>query len=350
MFVSTEVEDPELQLMRPTEPLAPAFATLGWFGGLWADEICAGIRTGLRNCDPGGALHWLVPEMRLGWGEKLIAAAIVAVAMWIAGAISARHLTHGGGLLAVTAISIGTCALTGMLVGMFTLSSSAAGPGRIMTLGLTVGLTTAPACALAAQLSYRAWCVRPNTMAHRLCRRAMGLAVVAYVVLVSARFAQLGFAHEGLSALDVSRWNTLSHWGQRDRVGACLLVGGTAVGIAIGALSLIHLARLGGLRKRLTAKQKRGSRGEVKRFDLGIGEAELRCVVQGTNPYRDNDHLVASCRGDFKWVGRNLRWAAAGASALVLIAVLTLTFRDLDFSCYGAGAAGSAGAAVHDGQ
>ncbi len=334
-YVSAQkVEDPELQLMRPVEPLAPVFAVMGFIGGMWADDLCAGIGSGLQRCDPYGDLRWLVPNQRLDWAGKLIAGGIAALALWIAGAFCARHLTRGGGLLAVTAISVSTCTLTGMLAAMATLVFGDAEPGRIMTLGTTAGLTSAPACAVAAHLSYQAWCARPGTIGHRLYRRGMWLAVAGYVVLIDARFAQLGFARYGLAALDLSRFNDLSIWHQRDILGASLLVAATAVGMIIGALSLVQLSRLGSLRQLLTTKPKRGPQGDVKHFDLGIGQEELRCVARGTNPYRDTDHLVASCRGDFRRLGRSLRWAAAGASAVVLIALLTLVFRNVSLTCY----------------
>jgi len=56
-----DVDDPELQLMRPVEPLAPVFAVMGFIGGMWADEISAGIGSGLHNCDPYRDLRWLLP-------------------------------------------------------------------------------------------------------------------------------------------------------------------------------------------------------------------------------------------------------------------------------------------------
>ena len=37
------MEDPELQLMRPAEPLAPVFAVMGLIGGMWADDASHAI-------------------------------------------------------------------------------------------------------------------------------------------------------------------------------------------------------------------------------------------------------------------------------------------------------------------
>jgi len=320
--------------MRPAEPLAPAFATLGWFSGLWASEMCTGIHLAIAACSPGSEIQWLVPQVHLGWGERLAAGAILALAMWIAGAYCARHLTRGGGLFAVTAISISTCAVTAMAVGMFTLGGGTGEPGSMMALGIAAGVTTAPSCALAAHLSLQAWCARPKTVGHRLYRHSMWLAVAGYVVLVSARFAQIGFDRRGLAALDITRWGELSVWQQRNSLGACLLVAGTAAGVLLGALSIAHLVHLGRLRTLLRAKPKRGPQGQAQHFDLGVGDEEQQCVAHGTNPYRDTDHLVASCRGDFRRVGRTLGLATAAASALVVIAAVAVAFRDATVICY----------------
>ena len=60
-------------------------------------------------------------------------------------------------------------------------------------------------------------------------------------------FATGQFLRHGATGttLDLSQWQALSSWQQRDTLGACLLVGGTLAGIVLGTLGMLDDIAIG---------------------------------------------------------------------------------------------------------
>ncbi len=329
------MQDPELQLSRPAEPLAYPLTVIGFVGGFFADEVCSALIYALASCSPSSSFGTALPIAHLQLGGKLFVAVLAAFTLGAAGALAARMLNRGSNLFGVAIVAGIGCVLAGFVGEAVAPMGDFNESWPIAMLLPAVGLTSAPFCLLAAHLSQQAWLARPSTIAHRLFRRAMWLAAAGYAVVIAVRFAQLALKGDGLAAS--SPWYVLArpHDYARNAVAAWVVVCAIGLGIAVASKCIIDFVRLRRLQRSLATPADRSLRGApLQRHDLGLGQQEHQRTAPSIDPYRDTEQLVASCRGDFERVKRTLRWATAGASVLLVVSTLGLIFNDISLNCY----------------
>jgi hypothetical protein len=312
------VDDVEALLARRAEPLAWPMAAVGAIGGWYIDETIAwGVRTGsacLGDVDTG----WR------GSKENVVLAALGGVGFFILGRWLAAMLKDGRAIRLAALVGTLACGLT---VGMASLFFTGDKPS--LELGLAIGVTAAPWCVCAASLATRAWHARSGTVAHRLYRRLMWLAVggqTATMVLNHAN-EQIEYARGGggwgfwLPPLSPDHLPT-------SQLAVSALVCAVVGGIVVAASCLRDIVRLRALHRRLETTPP--PRGTPERHDLGLGDELRQWLDPARNPYREQDALRAEVRGDYQRVRRALGFASAAALAfVVLAAVMLLLPRDL---------------------
>ncbi len=328
-------QDPELQLLRPAEPLVYPLTVIGFVGGFFADEVCSALAYALDSCGPDIAIGAMMPRAHLVLDGKLFAAILAALALATAGAIATRMLNRNGNLFGVLLVTMSCCIVAGFVGAGLAPLGDFDNSWSFLLLMPAVGLTSAPFVGVAALLSQQAWLARPSTIAHRLFRRSMWLATASYVVVVAVRFAQLALSADGLG--EGAPWYLLPNPNDyaRNAVAVWVVAGASTLGLAVAVNCLVDFARLRRLQRSLATPADRSERGgAVEQHDLGVGQQEHQRTAPSIDPYRDTEQLVASCRGDFERVKRTLGWATAGASLLLLVSTLGLIFNEVSLNCY----------------